>query len=818
MADRPPPLVPSARAENPFARYGNWVSIVVLLGVAVALFRRHLDGSLTFLGNPDRLNANLKILKYYIDSISAGGIQAWNEAEMLGYDSFAQPYIFPNPIHWLIELAGSAQVFVVAGMLSCILLGLAGITAFVFALSIVRDSRTALAAAILYQCSALSILKVSQNDMSFMVIVLIPAMALIVRSAQPKNVVQTYILGSLTVFGLLEFCFLQKVAYAMLFASAYALFLAWTRRQWIPLAVLAAATLTGILGAAPRIAGLVAAMGEYVRIEPAEKMGTFPELFRYQGIFGYQILRWFDDGILGRFFADPTARQNGLNLTEGFLLYTSAFLPFLAIAGMIGLGSRDNSLLGKPNENRFFLWFMLFTFAVALIQPVNYLIHLLFLKVDFVHARILVVGAIPMVVYAMLHARAVFHNSQKDGSGSSNVKHALAVLAGIAIAVGIELLARLFDGSWSVRRILDKSIGLEATIRVMLSGLIVLGLILGRPRFSRIASGDVLYTVFCAVVVAQALAGADFRLNGKHTQPDVVPFRSGDLYFAARSEFQPPTLKQRRDLHELTGRDRYRSIVICNPNSAGGFCAPHISDFWGLRLADGYYGIGVPVRLAMLPWPKLPWPNGVGLRQIIFTSREALPWELLGYLNVRQALIGDDVLYRNAPAKGRYEPEMIANPAPVAERVFFAQNVVASQDPQTAKAQMFRGGPPPDPASISFVEGLLRDQRLPTQGAITFRSHGDRFEISVEPAATERFLVINELFTPRWRASVDGRRSTLYPTNLVMRGITIPAGARQVLLEYTPIVGSRTSLACVGLAALLLVLVASALYRWSKPQ
>ena len=44
----------------------------------------------------DRLCSHLKILKFQADGIVRGHLDAWSDYEMMGYDSFAMPYTFPN--------------------------------------------------------------------------------------------------------------------------------------------------------------------------------------------------------------------------------------------------------------------------------------------------------------------------------------------------------------------------------------------------------------------------------------------------------------------------------------------------------------------------------------------------------------------------------------------------------------------------------------------------------------------------------------------------------------------------------------------------
>jgi uncharacterized membrane protein YfhO len=71
----------------------------------------------------------------------------------------------------------------------------------------------------------------------------------------------------------------------------------------------------------------------------------------------------------------------------------------------------------------------------------------------------------------------------------------------------------------------------------------------------------------------------------------------------------------------------------------------------------------------------------------------------------------------------------------------------------------------------------------------------DRIVVQVEPAAGERFLVLNELYHPGWRAWVDGQPTTIYPTNVVMRGIIVPAGATTIELRFVPLLVSGTGMA-----------------------
>ena len=85
----------------------------------------------------------------------------------------------------------------------------------------------------------------------------------------------------------------------------------------------------------------------------------------------------------------------------------------------------------------------------------------------------------------------------------------------------------------------------------------------------------------------------------------------------------------------------YISRDSCATIRVGGFCAGHVPEFWQLRAIDGYYGLGVPHRLRFLPWPI-----GASLRTVGFTKLDTVPWDLLGFLNVRWALMSRDGVYR----------------------------------------------------------------------------------------------------------------------------------------------------------------------------
>ena len=84
----------------------------------------------------------------------------------------------------------------------------------------------------------------------------------------------------------------------------------------------------------------------------------------------------------------------------------------------------------------------------------------------------------------------------------------------------------------------------------------------------------------------------------------------------------------------------------------------------------------------------------------------------------------------------------------------------------------------------------------------------------VDPAAEPRFLVLNELYHPAWRAWADGQPTQIYPTNVVMRGIVVAPGVATIELRYRPFIVTPTGLGLVAGGLLLSALIWWALRRF----
>lgn len=61
----------------------------------------------------------------------------------------------------------------------------------------------------------------------------------------------------------------------------------------------------------------------------------------------------------------------------------------------------------------------------------------------------------------------------------------------------------------------------------------------------------------------------------------------------------------------------------------------------------------------------------------------------------------------------------------------------------------------------------------------------NRIELAVD-APGPGILVINEAFSPGWRADVNDREATVFRANYYLRSVVVPAGASRVVLRYAP--------------------------------
>jgi Bacterial membrane protein YfhO len=124
-----------------------------------------------------------------------------------------------------------------------------------------------------------------------------------------------------------------------------------------------------------------------------------------------------------------------------------------------------------------------------------------------------------------------------------------------------------------------------------------------------------------------------------------------------------------------------------------------------------------------------------------------------------------------------------------------------------------------DPYRTALVEGTP-PAVAPADGSAVETARVTRYEpdaLTVAATATAPgLLVASEVYDPGWRAYVDGKRVGLLPTDHVLRGVPIPAGAHTVEMRYEP-PSLRLGLPVSAIATLaMLVAFAAAGWTWLR--
>jgi hypothetical protein len=91
-----------------------------------------------------------------------------------------------------------------------------------------------------------------------------------------------------------------------------------------------------------------------------------------------------------------------------------------------------------------------------------------------------------------------------------------------------------------------------------------------------------------------------------------------------------------------------------------------------------------------------------------------------------------------------------------------------------------------DPADEAVVEGIAADRAGLGSGEVKVRRYSpNRVELQAS-ASAPAFLVTSEVMYPGWQARVNGAPAPLLMTNGAFRGLDLPAGASEIVMEYHP--------------------------------
>jgi hypothetical protein len=485
VAATAPARAPSAPARRVALNRHDLFAACGLVILSLGLLAPHLLGLSTFVGDSDRLNIFLNLRLLEVDAWQTlGRVPAWHDAMPLGVPTGGLHWMFLgfDPVGWLVARFPRQDVFRISGLVTATHFAVGALAAYLLLRDVVRSAFPAAVGAALYVCSAFIAHGVSQLDPIYGVMILQPLGLLLLRTVRPGRAALWLLALAAVIASLVAFTFVQEVAYTLLFFGLYACFRSVIRRDWRPLAILAAAGLIGLLVASPRLGTVLGDLREVSRTSAIQ--ATCP----------CEMLRWVSDGIFGRFPQEALAVGNKINLHEGMQVYTSTFaagaiialllrprrgptfligmtvLVMLALLGatlggplraagislaaalMLWIVARPVMLprlggggdtLSRDPDLAFFLMTVLLAFAIVLSPGMLYLVYLAFFRVDFTHARIAELVLLPLCTLAAVAVRELVDGATRAGAAGERFDgrpHLIVGGVGAVIAIAAVLL------------------------------------------------------------------------------------------------------------------------------------------------------------------------------------------------------------------------------------------------------------------------------------------------------------------------------------------------------------------------------------------
>jgi hypothetical protein len=140
-------------------------------------------------------------------------------------------------------------------------------------------------------------------------------------------------------------------------------------------------------------------------------------------------------------------------------------------------------------------------------------------------------------------------------------------------------------------------------------------------------------------------------------------------------------------------------------------------------------------------------------------------------------------------------------------RAWMVSDVVTYTDATSFEKQFF--DPAFDPAKTVLLPTGATLSTAPDNTATATISSYTPNRITIQTQSkTDQLLILSDTYFPGWHATVDGNATPIMPAFFTLRAVSVPAGARTVILDYRPIsfaIGSKTSMMGVILVALLCI-------------
>ena len=769
-----------ASKETPKPQAGSqlshWVWLPIIL--AFVLFFPFLTGDKLFIGNFDRLNSHLNILWLQAQALRGGLSYGWTSSMFLGTNLWALIYAPPNPEAIVLACFPESSFLWLTAVFSCLFFIVAGLTAFAFLRNMGFAPWLSATGCCLYQLSYASTLRIAQNDLTYLVIAVLPAGFLGIRLLFLGRERSGWLclFGSMLLMAL--FGFLQETIYALIAIGCYAGFWAVRTHRWKTLALAALAASVALIACMPRVYVAAQEFKSLKREEPSIQLKTFDEVSFFQNIGPRELLRVLHYGAFGRFLKEGSDLGNNINITEGVQTHSStlAALVMLAAGVALWITKSGSGAQRELAEMRYFAVWVIGILLVTTIKPLQEIIYYIFLRQDFTHSRLCITALLPIAaLVTWFLQRSIGRDINRDAFLS------MFALGGVA-GGGVWFLSSFFPQD---SHILEKPIAmpLQVAWQIALCSLVfffmLAVIIFWRPVRTRCA-------IFAAgFMLAEAFLNGAAQFHSGQVQAK-IPFESGNSFFPPSSSFSFPTVKMRSDLLERVGWPGQNTVFVRAQGNLPPFLASYLGPFYGAWCVDGY-STGVPRNLLSLGWPDYC----LGLRTMTFGFGE-VPWNQLALLGVRSLVQVDDALYSGAPMDGdELSKRVQTNPSPALPRVFWAGEVRAEKSEDKAARlalDLVRKVDFALPESLPAV--LYTSETLPhfamDQSPIVVRDLGAKRIIRIRASNQPRLLVFNERYHPAWK--IDGRKGArLYEANGCVQAIVVPPGVKTLTLRFEPV-------------------------------
>src|SRR5919198_619505 len=373
---------------------------LLLLAATVFAFQQTFLFGYRFIGNSDRLNQYISFILYHTHNLEQGRFAAWSEYMYDGFDSLSLPFSFFTPFYALPVLLHTDDVVAVFGVVTPALLALTLLEAYFLVYFFTRDRLASLAGALTYGCATYSLLKIAQNDQTYLSILTAPAFFYLVYTTVQRNWLRRYV--ALTLLATIEFyfAFLQEFSYNVIFLLIYCCFLLFKSRIY-PFAVFVAAMASGVLLSVPRL------WVQYQTLVASGRGRAVPTVSGEDAVGVRTFLRFFSRDIFGHTSSQNEAMPPAMhmNLHEGDLIHSSVFgalLLLLMILSFRWIFTIRADERARSYNATVLILYVLFSFAVIHTTDAYLLVAALYQNISFQHGRIGVSALLPVALVTAL--------------------------------------------------------------------------------------------------------------------------------------------------------------------------------------------------------------------------------------------------------------------------------------------------------------------------------------------------------------------------------------------------------------------------------